>query len=154
MPSDLARPGTCPPGWGHHACPPSSGGWSAPGSPVVIVHCRLSCHVLLLIRIAISLRLTRHVYWCMCIHRRLSVQDEWLLPNRRLEVPDENNLLMAAQHLISHTSRHPGLTLEFDADARDMIDSYPVMLNTRCSKLRTDADPDAAAEEGTIRVLP
>ena len=90
----------------------------------------------------------------MCIHNRLFVQVEWLLPNRRLDVPDECNLLKAAEHLASHTSRHPGHVVEFDTDARDMFDSYQVMLNARCSLLLTDQDADAAAEEGTIRALP
>ena len=75
-------------------------------------------------------------------------QAEWCLPNRRLDIPDEFDILAAAKRLVEYTKQHPHLTLEFDPSARELFDSYGVMFNTRANQLRKGADADAAAEEG------
>ena len=71
-----------------------------------------------------------------------------MIPDRRIPVPPELDLSAAAEHLISFTSRQPGLVLEFERDAKDEFDSYNLMFNVRCDKLRKQANADAAAEEG------
>ena len=78
----------------------------------------------------------------------MSRQVEWCLPNRRLDIPDDKDLIEAAKRLVSYTSRRPHLTLDFDRAAREQFDSYGVMFNTRANQLRKGADADAAAEEG------
>ena len=91
---------------------------------------------------------------CVCIHHRLPVQVEWLLPERRIVPKPEEDIPTAARHLITYTSFKAGREIKFSENAKDMFDSYQVMFNTRCAKFRKPQDPDAAAEEGAIRVLP
>ena len=95
-----------------------------------------------------------HYSCCMCIHHRLSAQVEWLLPDRRIVPTDDEDIAIAAKHLITFTSLKAGREIKFSDNAKDMFDSYQVMFNTRCAKFRKSQDPDAAAEEGAIRVLP
>ena len=95
-----------------------------------------------------------HGLCCMCIHHRLSAQVEWLLPDRRIVPTDDEDIAIAAKHLITFTSLKAGHEIKFSDNAKDMFDSYQVMFNTRCAKFRKSQDPDAAAEEGAIRVLP
>ena len=83
-----------------------------------------------------------------------SQQVEWHIPDRRLAIGPDNDLVIAAQRLIEFTRSVPNLTLEFEPAARDLFDSFCVMFNTRCNKLRKAADADAAAEEGVTGVLP
>ena len=68
-------------------------------------------------------------------------------------VPDDLDILKASEHLVTHTAQHPGIVLDFDTEAKDMFDSYQVMFNTRCHKLRKLKNADQAAEEGTACVL-
>ena len=81
------------------------------------------------------------------------MQIEWHLPNRRLAVPDELNPTLASRHLIEQTSRHPGLVLEFDDEARNYFDSFGVAFNTRVVGFRKVQNADSAAEEGTTRAM-
>ena len=75
-------------------------------------------------------------------------QAEWCLPNMRLDIADDFDILTAAKRLVEYTKQHPHLNLEFDQSARELFDSYGVMFNTRANQLRKGADADAAAEEG------
>ena len=83
-----------------------------------------------------------------------SPQVEWLLPDRRIEPPQELQLGTASARLIEYTSVQPGRTLEFHPTAKDLFDSYSVMFNTRVSVRRKNQDADAAAEEGVPCVSP
>ena len=92
---------------------------------------------------------------CMCVCytgtlHSLTPQVEWLLPNRRIDVPEQLQLSAASARLIEYTSVLPGRVLQFEPDARDMFDSYSVMFNTRVSVRRKRQDADAAAEEGVL----
>ena len=78
----------------------------------------------------------------------------YVLPDRRIEPLDAEDIAVAARHLITYTSLKAGREIKFSDNAKDMFDSYQVMFNTRCAKFRKSQDPDAAAEEGSIRVLP
>ena len=98
----------------------------------------------------------------VCVHHACAVvvaiyvvcpQAEWCLPDRRLNIPEEFDILMAATRLVEHTSKHAHLELGFSDAAREQFDSYGVMFNTRSNQLRKGADADAAAEEGTIGLL-
>ena len=75
-------------------------------------------------------------------------------PNRRLDAPAELDPINASRHLISHTSQHPGLVLDFDEHARSYFDSFCVTFNTGCNKLRKGSNADVAAEAGIACVLP
>ena len=77
-----------------------------------------------------------------------SVQVEWLLPDRRIDVPEALQLGTASARLIEFTSVQPSRTLKFEPRAKDMFDSYSVMFNSRVSVRRKQQDADAAAEEG------
>ena len=85
----------------------------------------------------------------MCVHVYIYRDVEWFLPDRRIPIPDEYNILKGAERLVSSTKAQPNLCLQFDQDARSMFDSFNVMFNTRSNQLRKDASPDAAAEEGS-----
>lgn len=82
------------------------------------------------------------------------MQVEWLLPDRRIVPLDDEDIAVAAKHLITYTSIRAGREIKFSDTAKDMFDSYQVMFNTRCARFRKSQDPDAAAEEGAISVLP
>ena len=77
-----------------------------------------------------------------------SVQVEWLLPDRRIDVPEALQLGTASTKLIEYTSLQPSHTLQFEPQAKDVFDSYSVMFNSRVSVRRRQQDADAAAEEG------
>ena len=91
--------------------------------------------------------------YCSGMHICLYPQVEWLLPDRRIDTPDNLSLVKASAHLITYTARYPGMVLEFSPAAKDMFDSYTVMFNTRCNSYRRKSDADSAAEEGITRVL-
>ena len=80
----------------------------------------------------------------------MSLQVEWLLPDRRLDVPDDLKLGTASARLIEYTGVQPSRTLVFEQEAKNIFDSYSVMFNTRVSVRRKKQDADAAAEEGLI----
>ena len=73
-----------------------------------------------------------------------------MLPDRRLDVPEDLKLGTPSARLIEYTGVQPGRTLQFEQQAKDMFDSYSVMFNTRVSVRRKKQDADAAAEEGLI----
>ena len=83
----------------------------------------------------------------------MCAQAEWCLPDRRLHVPLELDILLAAKRLVEFTAKQPHLELGFSEEARERFDSYGVMFNTRSNQLRKGADADAAAEEGAIELL-
>ena len=68
----------------------------------------------------------------MCMHNRSTAQVEWYLPDRRITPSDEHEIAAAARHLITHTSLRAGRELEFTDEARDMFDSYQVMIYAIC----------------------
>ena len=57
----------------------------------------------------------------------LMCQVEWCLPNRRLVIPDEHDILNAASRLVDATKGRPSINLEFETAARELFDSYGVM---------------------------
>ena len=83
----------------------------------------------------------------------LCSQAEWCLPDRRLSIPEEFDILLAAKRLVDHTSKQPHLEIGFSTAAREQFDSYGVMFNSRSNQLRKGADADAAAEEDTIGLV-
>ena len=117
------------------------------------MHSRPLCHVLLSYWLGDLPYQTVHGMCWTCIHNRSTAQVEWYLPDRRITPKPEHDITEAAKHLISYTSLKAGREIEFSDAARDMFDSFCVMFNTRCARFRKSQDPDAAAEEGTTRVL-
>ena len=83
----------------------------------------------------------------------LNPQVEWCLPDRRIEIPEGHDILLAAKNLVKQTSKNAHLELDFSDAAREQFDSYGVMFNTRSNQKRKGADADAAAEEGTIELM-
>ena len=83
----------------------------------------------------------------------LHSQVEWCLPDRRLEIPEEYDVLLAAKNLVNQTSRNAHLEIDFSDAAREQFDSYGVMFNARSNQKRKGADADAAAEEGTTGLV-
>ena len=81
---------------------------------------------------------------CTYIYRGV----EWFLPDRRIPISDEYNVLKGAERPVGFTVAQPNLCLAFDREARNLFDSFNVMFNTRSNQLRNDAPPDAAAEDG------
>ena len=75
------------------------------------------------------------------------------MPDRRLEIPETHDILLAAKHLVEQSSRKADLEIDFSDAAREQFDSYGVMFNTRSNQKRKGADADAAAEEGTIGLV-
>ena len=90
--------------------------------------------------------------YCIVTLQVSDPQVEWLLPDRRIEVPNEYSLTAASTRLIGYTGTHPGRVLQFERAAKDMFDSYSVMFNTRVSIRRKNQDADSAAEEGVLAV--
>ena len=90
---------------------------------------------------------------CCCHICDVYAQAEWCLPDRRLDIPEELDILLAAKRLVEFTAKQPHLELGFSEEARERFDSYGVMFNTRSNQLRKGADADAAAEEGAIELL-
>ena len=80
-------------------------------------------------------------------------QAEWCLPDRRLQIPETHDILLAAKHLVDQASKNAHLEIDFSTAAREQFDSYGVMFNTRSNQKRKGADADAAAEEGTIGLV-
>ena len=76
------------------------------------------------------------------------MQVEWLLPDRRLEIPDELSLHKAAERIVGRTGPHPHMQLAFSTDARERFDSFATAFNIKSAKLRNGSNADAAAEEG------
>ena len=135
------------PGWCVDAYPAPYREWSVAGHP--LCYCiafrrvqQLGIHHLSKCCDIDVVCVSMHLYCFVC------AQVEWMIPDRRIPVPPELDLSEAAEHLISFTSRQPGLVLEFEPDAKDEFDSYNLMFNVRCDKLRKQSDADAAAEEG------
>ena len=85
---------------------------------------------------------------CIVTWYLLSLQVEWLLHDRRIDVPEDLRLGTASTTLIEYTSVQPGRTIHFEPLAKDMFASYSVMFNTRVSVRRKQQDVDSAAEEG------
>ena len=75
------------------------------------------------------------------------------MPDRRLEIPETHDILLAAKHLVDQTSKQAHLEIDFSDAAREQFDSYVVMFNTRSNQKRKGADADAAAEEGTVGLV-
>ena len=121
---------------------------------LALSHRCVACHNRpLFVCIATTIQAVLVVVYYIGMYICLYPQVEWLLPDRRLEVPETLDLVKASAHLITFTARYPGLVLEFSDPARDIFDSYTVMFNTRCSEYRRRSDADSAAEEGIARVL-
>ena len=76
------------------------------------------------------------------------MQVEWLLPDRRIQVPDELSLCKAAEHIVGCTGPRPHMQLVFSTDARERFDSFATAFNIKSAKLRRGSNADAAAEEG------
>ena len=94
-----------------------------------------------------------HPSACVCgigTWHLLILQVEWLLPDRRIEVPEDLRLGTASATLIEYTSVQPGPTLLLEPLTKDMFDSYSAMFNPRVSVRRKKQDADAATEEGVL----
>ena len=75
------------------------------------------------------------------------------MPDRRLNIPEDFAILLAAKRLVDQTSQQAHLEIDFSVAAREQFDSYGVIFNTRSNQLRKGADADATAEEGTIGLV-
>ena len=117
------------------------------------IYCYTYMLISLFVCIATTIQAVLVAVYYIGMYICLYPQVEWLLPDRRLSVPESLDLVKASAHLITFTARYPGLVLEFSQPARDTFDSYTVMFNTRCSEYRRKSDADSAAEEGITRVL-
>ena len=76
------------------------------------------------------------------------MQVEWLLPDRRLDIPEELSLHKAAERIVGRTGPHPHMQLVLSTDARERFDSFATAFNIKAAKLRKGSNSDAAAEEG------
>ena len=77
------------------------------------------------------------------------MQVEWLLPDRRIEIPDDRSFVKAAEHLVGLTGPRPHQPLVFSAKARERFDSFSAAHNIKSARLRKGSNADAAAEEGS-----
>ena len=71
------------------------------------------------------------------------------LPDRRIAVPAELDIVEACKHLVEQTKMHPHIKLAMDDDAKEAFDSYGLMFNCRSNQHRRGQNADLAAEEGT-----
>ena len=55
--------------------------------------------------------------YCIVTMQVLDPQVEWLLPDRRIDVPDEYSLTAASTRLIGYTGTHPGHVRKFERAA-------------------------------------
>ena len=95
-----------------------------------------------------------HHAWTVTIAKYvLRSQVEWCLPDRRLDIPEGYDILLAAKNLVKQTSKNAHLEIDVSDAAREQFDSYGVMFNTRSNQKRKGADADAAAEEGTTGLV-
>ena len=61
---------------------------------------------------------------CIVTSHLLSLQVEWSLPDRRVDVPEALKLRTASVNLVKYTSIQPGRILKFEPDAKDLLDCH------------------------------
>jgi len=77
------------------------------------------------------------------------MQVEWLLPDRRIAIPEHRSFTKAAENLVSLTGPRPHQPIVFSDEARERFDSFSAAHNIKSAKLRKGSNADAAAEEGS-----
>jgi hypothetical protein len=63
-----------------------------------------------------------------------SIQVEWLLPDRRLDVPDDRNILVQLPVFLKEQIRVPHRKIVMSEEARGVFSSFQTMYNIKVKK--------------------